>query len=462
MYQRGFFREHSLLLLWVSRLLDLCIFLAACLTAYVIVFGFIAIRADYEVAITIAVLVFLSVFQLAGLYRTWRGEEFTSELASMFVAWNIIFAILIFFAAITKTTADFSRAWLLMWYTGGFILLFLQRLTLRRFLRVMRRRGFNLRHVVVIGSSELGDQVLKRIRDSVDSGFNVCAYFTDDQVDHAEHVPIRGGLAEAPEFLQENQIDQIWIAMSLKQADAIENILDQLKDSMCDIRLIPDLFGFHLINHSMGTISGMPVINLSVTPMDGLNRWIKAMEDKVLSAIILVLASPIIALIAVLIKASGPGPIIYSQERLSWNGSRFMMYKFRTMPLDVEETSGPVWASKDEDRATAVGKFLRRTSLDELPQFWNVLKGDMSIVGPRPERPVFVQQFRDDVPSYMLKHMVKGGITGWAQINGWRGDTDIKKRIEYDLYYIDNWSLWLDLKIMLLTVFKGLVHKHAY
>lgn len=462
MYQRGFFREHSLLLLWVSRLLDLFIFLVACLTAYTVVFGFIAIRADYEVAITIAVLVFLSIFQLAGLYRTWRGEEFTSELASMFVAWNIVFAILIFFAAITKTTADFSRAWLLMWYTGGFSLLFLQRLALRKFLRVMRSRGFNLRHVVVVGSSDLGDQVLKRIRDSVDSGFNVCAYFTDDDVGLAEHVPIRGALAEAPAFIQENQIDQIWIAMSLKQADAIEKILEQLKDSMCDIRLIPDLFGFHLINHSMGTISGMPVINLSVTPMDGLNRWIKAMEDKVLAAIILVFASPVIALIALLIKASGAGPVIYAQERLSWNGSRFWMYKFRTMPLNAEETSGPVWASKGEDRATAIGRFLRRTSMDELPQFWNVLRGDMSIVGPRPERPVFVEKFRDEVPSYMLKHMVKGGITGWAQINGWRGDTDIKKRIEHDLYYIDNWSLWLDLKIILLTIFKGLVHRHAY
>jgi putative colanic acid biosynthesis UDP-glucose lipid carrier transferase len=231
---------------------------------------------------------------------------------------------------------------------------------------------------------------------------------------------------------------------------------------MSDIRLIPDLFGFHLINHSISSIAGMPVINLSVTPMDGLNRWIKAAEDKILALAILLVSSPLLLLIGIAVKATSKGPVLYTQERLSWNGMRFRMYKFRTMPLDAEASTGPIWASGLEGRATPVGSFLRRTSLDELPQFWNVLKGDMSIVGPRPERPVFVEQFRDQIPGYMQKHMVKGGITGWAQINGWRGDTDLQKRIEYDLYYIDNWSLWLDLKIMILTIFKGLVHPHAY
>jgi Undecaprenyl-phosphate glucose phosphotransferase len=462
MYTRGFFREHSSLLLWVSRLLDICIFLAACIAAHTVVFGSEPLRPDYEVAVTLSVLVFLSVFQLAGLYRTWRGEEFVAELASLFVAWNIIFAVLIFLAAITKTTADFSRAWLLMWYTGGFTLLFLQRLGLRRVLKIMRSRGFNLRHIIIIGSHELGDQVLTRIAESVDSGFNISAYFTDDPREPSDRVPVSGKIADAPGFLRENQIDQVWIAMSLKEADAIERILDKLKDSMSDIRLIPDLFGFHLINHSISSIAGMPVINLSVTPMDGLNRWIKAFEDKSFSLAILLGASPLLVLIGILIKVTSPGPVFYAQDRLSWNGKRFRMYKFRTMPVDIEHSTGPIWASGVGQRATPVGNFLRRSSLDELPQFWNVLRGDMSIVGPRPERPVFVEKFRDEIPGYMQKHMVKGGITGWAQINGWRGDTDLQQRIEHDLYYIDNWSLWLDLKIIFLTVFKGLVHPHAY
>jgi putative colanic acid biosynthesis UDP-glucose lipid carrier transferase len=462
MYSRGFFREHSSLLQWVSRLLDICIFLAACIASYTVVFGYIPLRADYQVAVTLSVAIFLSIFQLAGLYRNWRGEEFVAELAALFVAWNVVFAMLVFLAALTKTTADFSRAWLLMWYTGGFALLFLQRLSLRRILKILRRRGYNLRHIVIIGSHELGDQVRTRIADSVDSGFNISAYFTDDPREPSDRVPVWGKISQASDFLRENQIDQVWIAMSLKEADAIEQILNELKHSICDIRLIPDLFGFRLINHSISAISGMPVIDLSVTPMDGLNRWIKVLEDKGLALAILFIISPLLLLISILVKMTSRGPVWYSQKRISWNGAPFCMYKFRTMPVNTEQSTGPVWASENEHRATPLGAFLRRTSLDELPQFWNVLKGDMSIVGPRPERPVFVEKFRDKIPSYMQKHMVKGGITGWAQINGWRGDTDLNKRIEHDLYYIDNWSLWLDLKIKFLTVFKGLIHRHAY
>ena len=462
MYSQGFLREHSSLLLWCSRLLDVLVFLAACITAYFFVFGPAQLRPDYQVAVTLSAIVFLSIFQLAGLYRTWRGEELVAELASLFIAWNTVFAIMVFLAALTKTTADFSRAWLLMWYAGGFTLLFLQRLALRRFLKTMRSRGFNLRHIIIIGSYELGEQVLRRLADAVDSGFSISAYFTDDPREPTIRVPVMGKVADVPAFLRDNQIDQVWLAMSLKEADAIEQILSQLKDCTSDIRLIPDLFGFRLINHSISSIAGMPVINLSVTPMDGLNRWLKAFEDKSLALFILGAASPLLLLIGILVKATSHGPVFYAQERLSWNGKRFQMYKFRTMPVDIEDSTGPVWASGSEQRATTVGAWLRRTSLDELPQFWNVLKGDMSIVGPRPERPVFVEKFRDEIPGYMQKHMVKGGITGWAQINGWRGDTDLKQRIEHDLYYIDNWSLWLDLKIIFLTIFKGLLHPHAY
>ena len=462
MYSQGFLREHSSLLLWCSRLLDVIVFLAACIIAYFFVFGPAQLRPDYQVAVTLSAIVFLSIFQLSGLYRTWRGEELVAELASLFVAWNIVFAILVFLAALTKTTADFSRAWLLMWYTGGFTLLFLQRLALRRFLKMMRSRGFNIRHIIIIGSHELGEQVLGRLADAVDSGFHISAYFTDDPHRPETPVPLMGRIADVPTFLRSNQVDQVWLAMSLREADAIEQILGQLKDCTSDIRLIPDLFGFRLINHSISSIAGLPVINLSVTPMDGLNRWIKVAEDKSLALIILLVTSPLLLLISILVKATSPGPVLYAQERLSWNGRRFQMFKFRTMPVDIEQSTGPVWASIAEQRATPLGVLLRRTSLDELPQFWNVLKGDMSIVGPRPERPVFVEKFRDEIPGYMQKHMVKGGITGWAQIHGWRGDTDLKKRIEYDLYYIDNWSLWLDLKIIFVTIFKGFIHPHAY
>jgi putative colanic acid biosynthesis UDP-glucose lipid carrier transferase len=239
-------------------------------------------------------------------------------------------------------------------------------------------------------------------------------------------------------------------------------MVNELQHTAVDIRLVPDIFGFRLINHSVSNVAGMSVINLSVTPMEGINLWIKTLEDKLIAAVVLVLVAPLLLLIAIAIKVSSRGPVFYRQARLSWNLREFTMYKFRTMPVDVEEGSGPVWAKEGEQRATPVGRFLRRTSLDELPQFWNVIKGDMSVVGPRPERPVFVEKLKREVPSYMQKHMVKAGITGWAQVNGWRGDTDLSRRIEHDLYYIDNWSLWLDLKIIFMTVFTGFVHKNAY
>ena len=259
-----------------------------------------------------------------------------------------------------------------------------------------------------------------------------------------------------------NNPDQIWLAMPLKDADLIEHIIRGLRQTTSDIRLVPDFFGYRLINHSISSIADMSVINISVTPMDGLNRWVKAVEDKLIAILILILLSPLMLLIACAVKLSSRGPVIYRQERLSWNGRPFQMLKFRSMPINVEDGTGPKWARSGEVRATAVGRFLRKTSLDELPQFWNVMKGDMSIVGPRPERPVFVEQFKEEIPSYMQKHMVKAGITGWAQVNGWRGDTDLKQRIEHDLYYIENWSIWLDLKIIFLTIFKGFINKNAY
>jgi len=327
----------------------------------------------------------------------------------------------------------------------------------------MRSLGYNLRHIAIIASGDIGRRVLVNLRSSPEAGFNIQAYFTDDKIDVAAlGKTAYGPISDALSYIEQHQLDQIWLAMPLKEAEKIEAIIVDLKNVTSDIRLVPDIFGFRLINHSISSIAGLPVINLSVTPMEGINRWLKAIEDKLTSALILLFISPLLLLISLAVKLSGPGPIFYRQQRLSWNGQEFTMYKFRTMPVHSESETGAVWTTSDDSRATPVGAFLRRTSLDELPQFWNVLSGDMSIVGPRPERPVFVEKFKDEIPSYMQKHMVKAGITGWAQVNGWRGDTDLQSRIEHDLYYIDNWSLWLDLKIIFMTLFKGLVNKNAY
>ncbi|MBE9539432.1 MAG: undecaprenyl-phosphate glucose phosphotransferase [Proteobacteria bacterium] len=463
MYPHGFLKEHSSILLWIMRLLDVLILLAACGAAYLPVFGTRPLPPHYQVAVIFAVLLLIVVFHAYSLYRAWRGIDFSQEFTATVLAWTTVFAILVFLAVITKTSESFSRAWLLMWFTFGGTALLLIRYGLKQLLRHLRTRGLNLRHIAIIASGDIGTHVFNSLHASPDAGFNIRAYFTNDKMDTISlGETVHGPISEARDYMEQHQLDQIWLAMPLREADTIEAIISDLKNITTDIRLVPDIFGFRLINHSISSIAGLPVINLSVTPMEGINRWIKAIEDKLISTLILLLISPVFLSICMLVKISSPGPIFYRQQRLSWNGRRFTMYKFRTMPVDSENTTGAVWTSSGDKRATAIGAVLRKTSLDELPQFWNVLRGDMSIVGPRPERPVFVEKFKDEIPSYMQKHMVKAGITGWAQINGWRGDTDLHSRIEHDLFYIDNWSLWLDLKIIFMTVFKGLSHKNAY
>jgi len=247
--------------------------------------------------------------------------------------------------------------------------------------------------------------------------------------------------------------------MPLRDEENVKWLLHELRHTTVDIRFVPDFFGLRLLNHSVMDVAGLPVVNLSVTPMTGINVLLKAIEDRLIAFVILLLISPVMLFIAIGVKFTSPGPVLYRQERVGWNGKTFMMYKFRSMPVDIEN-DGVQWGGAGTvKQATPFGAFLRRTSLDELPQFLNVLIGDMSIVGPRPERPMFVDKFKDEIPDYMKKHLVKAGITGWAQVNGWRGDTDLTKRIEYDLYYIENWSLWLDIRIIALTILKGFINK---
>jgi Undecaprenyl-phosphate glucose phosphotransferase len=260
----------------------------------------------------------------------------------------------------------------------------------------------------------------------------------------------------------DQKVDIVLITLPLSARERLKRILEDIGDEMVSIMLIPDLIEFATLRGGIGEFEGMPIISLRDTPLYGWNLVIKRVTDVVLSVTILFAVSPLMFVILVLVKATSKGPAFYSQERMGLDGKIFSMLKFRTMETQAEKETGPVWASKGDSRRTPIGTFLRRTSLDELPQFLNVLRGDMSIVGPRPEREFFIQQFRSRIPKYMLRHKMKAGITGWAQINGWRGNTSLEKRIEYDLFYIENWSLWFDMEIMWLTIWRGLVNKHAY
>ncbi|EOF4676142.1 undecaprenyl-phosphate glucose phosphotransferase, partial [Klebsiella pneumoniae] len=284
-------------------------------------------------------------------------------------------------------------------------------------------------------------------------------------IDGYEDVPYGGTLSELVEDARSGKIDRIYIAMSMKDETRLRDIISQLTDTTCSVLLIPDVFTFNILQSRTEEINGVPVVPLFDTPLNGINMVFKRIEDVVVSSIILLLISPVLCIIAVIVKVTSPGPVIFRQIRYGMDGKPIRVWKFRSMTV-MENDTKVIQATKNDVRVTKVGKFLRRTSLDELPQFFNVLFGQMSVVGPRPHAVSHNEQYRSLIQGYMLRHKVKPGITGLAQINGWRGETDtlekMEKRIEYDLMYIRSWSVWLDLKIIFLTVFKGFVNKSAY
>lgn len=467
MRYRGVLKEHATILNALLHVSDWgAILLAAC-AAYRIYLGNWNLPTSYSLVTGIAVLMAALLFPRFNLYRAWRGASIFNEIRTITLAWALVLFLLFAFAYTTKMGIYFSRGWIGIWALLGWGILVGGRVLLRLALRWLRRHGFNQRRIVVVGGEGLGEELVRRLQFSPWIGLQVAAFFNASPETHAEPgVPILGGLADVAGYVKEESIDQVWIALPLKDEDKVKSLLHALRHSMVDIRFIPDIFGFRLLNHSVTEVAGFPVMNLSVTPMVGVNRLVKALEDRVLAALILLLISPLMILIALGVKFTSPGPLLFRQKRLGWDGQPFMVYKFRSMVVHQEGSGQLTQASKGDARITPFGAFLRRTSLDELPQFFNALQGTMSIVGPRPHAIEHNEQYKDMIDDYMLRHKVKPGITGWAQINGWRGETDtlekMQKRVEYDLYYIENWSLWFDLRIILLTVFKGFTSKNAY
>jgi putative colanic acid biosynthesis UDP-glucose lipid carrier transferase len=457
---------------WVSlslRIFDFTLILFSGCLAFFVKFGLGAFpSALYLGVMVLGAFLGLFSFQFLGVYSPFRGRKLVQQLRELCIAWLWMTLLLAFLMFFTKTGEVFSRAWLFEWMFLGWALSFLSRFFLAWGLSFFRERGYNSRSVVILGSGALAERVAEKLDQDRAMGYQlVCFLDREVLLKDKNLVEISGHpVNPIPEnlelFLAENKIDEVWIAVPLESFSWLKELMHQLRFSTVNIKIIPDIFELNLVNHSIGDLGGMPVINLRSTPMQGFSRVVKSIEDKVLASLILLGISPLLMGIAIAVKLSSKGPVFYRQERVSLNNKPFMMLKFRSMPIDAEAKVGAVWAKPGENRATKVGAFLRKTSLDELPQFINVLKGDMSIVGPRPERPVFIEKFKEEIPGYMQKHMVKAGITGWAQVNGWRGSTDLQKRVEYDLFYIEHWSLWFDLKIIFLTIFKGFLNKNAY
>ncbi len=473
MIKKGFLKGHANALHFSLRLIDLLVVAASGATSYFFsnayttytAAGVEGLPGHYLKVVLLAAFLTALIFPLFNIYRVWRGTSTLTEIKYLSMAWAMIGFILAGLAFITKTGADFSRHWMGLWFVSTWLTLIGVRVLMRLVLRYLRSSGYNHRHIVIVGTGEQAVVVANRLRQSTWFGLEISALFGD----HSEKLPdwlknkrFISDVSELRRYVDDGNVDQVWISLPHSEEKTIRQVITALDGSPAEIRYVPDIFEYQLMHHSLSEIAGVPVVNISYSAIDGVNRIVKAAEDYVLASILLLLASPVMLFIAIGVKLSSPGPILYRQQRVGWNGQEFTMLKFRSMPVEAEKETGPVWASPMDNRATKFGSFLRKTSLDELPQLFNVLKGEMSLIGPRPERPMFVEKYKDEVPHYMKKHLVKAGVTGWAQVHGWRGNTCLHTRIEHDLYYIENWSLWLDIKIIIMTIFRGLVHKNAY
>jgi exopolysaccharide biosynthesis polyprenyl glycosylphosphotransferase len=411
----------------------------------------------------VAVAACLGAFHVRGLYRSARMQKLAWEAGR--IVQGIVIAVFVI-GAVSFFYRGHSLSRGVLAYFAVLALLGLSgfRICLRLFLRYLRRKGLNLRFILIVGAGSSARELARNMEKHAHLGLVVQGFLDDDAGGPGAPpgLPLLGRIDDLPKVLAEKTVDQIYIALPRRDDRYLERVFELLNDQVVDVRIVPDFSQFVALNASAEDFEGMPIIHLTEKPLHGWRRLSKRAFDVVLSLVGIVILSPLMALIAILVKCTSRGPVLYVQERVGYDGRTFCMYKFRSMENDAEKETGAVWARRHDPRCTGVGRFLRRFSLDEIPQLWNVLKGDMSFVGPRPEREVFVDAFRKKIPRYMMRHKIKSGITGWAQVNGLRGESPIERRTQFDLFYIKNWSFWFDLKIILITIAKFLHDDHAY
>jgi Undecaprenyl-phosphate glucose phosphotransferase len=418
-------------------------------------------------------LLWPAVLYFHGLYQVKRGrsriDEFFAILFSVLIATALTVGATLYLRVYHFYQPEVAPLWE---YSQGVIALFvlldvlalnLGRAALRGYLQRMWAAGYNVKRVLIAGAGELGQHVAETILGHRELGYRLVGFVDDARRPAQGAVPVLGSLDETMDVASAHDVDQLYIALPLDEHAKLLKLIKSVRNECVDIKVIPDLVQYATIKAALEDLDGIPIISLNEVPLRGWNSMLKRVMDVVVGLGMLLVATIPLLIIAAAIKwKGGKGPVFLRQERMTLDGKTFQIFKFRTMVDEAEKETGPVWASPEDPRRTRIGIWLRRFNLDEFPQLFNVVLGDMSLVGPRPERPPFVRQFKERIPQYMLRHRVKSGITGWAQVNGWRGNTSIEKRIEYDLYYIENWSLLLDVKILLLTLFRGFGQKHAY
>jgi putative colanic acid biosynthesis UDP-glucose lipid carrier transferase len=465
--------KNSSRLEWSLRIIDISVIALAGKLA-----GFIRFSIALEDAgpIHLVLLYFCCVFALLvfnefGLYKSWRGRSIPALYFRLAAVWGLVLLIGLFFSFLINHVGELSRLWLFYWFLIGAGMLIMVRFMLYSALRLLRTKGLNSKRVVIAGYGPIGQEIHRRALRQDWFGYEVKAVQADSE--DAQHIDTSRvtylqNIEDIPEFVVNNNVDEIWIALSTSATSQLQQLQYLLRNALVDIRWIPDTLGIQMLSKRVVDFMGFPAVDLNQPVSSGFNGIAKELFDKLLSLIVLISLSPLLLVIAIGIKLTSPGPVFFMQPRHGLNGKKFNVYKFRSMNLHQENVTldTVTQAKKDDPRLTRFGQFLRKNSLDELPQFINVLMGDMSIVGPRPHALQHNEMYKDRLDLYMLRHRVKPGITGWAQIHGYRGETDtldkMEKRVQFDLYYIRHWSLWMDIRIILWTAIKGWTGTNAY
>lgn len=466
-HRQGIFNEYRWIISRLQWLLDGV--LAVLMLVLICWFYEESFRLIFQVLALVTFLLTIIVFRATQLYQPWRGANLIHLVRRVLLAWLVIVAILMLLGYASKTSMVFSRKVMFTWMVTVPVAMVILRLQVFWGLRWLRQQGRNSRTVFIAGAGDLGRRLAKNVVETPWLGMRLLGFF-DDRVtgevllDHQSY-PVLGTLDDMIGVVKKQQVDMVYLALPLRAEDRLRQVVESLQDTTASVYYVPDVFIFSLLSASLTDLRGIPLIALWETPFFGVNGWLKRAEDLVLASLILILVSPLLVLIALGVKLTSPGPIIFRQRRYGLDGSEIIVYKFRTMEV-CEDGQHIAQTTKDDSRVTPFGRWLRRTSLDEVPQFFNVLMGSMSIVGPRPHAVAHNEYYRRLIPGYMLRHKVRPGLTGWAQVNGWRGETEtlekMEKRVEYDLDYLRRWSLWFDLKIIILTIVRSFKDSHAY
>ena len=465
-------KENQRILNAVLVIIDIIVILLSLVLAYFVRFkttifgplgGSLPFSSYFIFTVVCIIPTYILLYYFFGLYKPFRNQSSIFSGADDIVKADIMAFILLVAILFIINQPNFSRIMLLLLSLFGIIFAIFERALVVLVLRMMRTNNLNLKHMLIIGDNELAFNFAHKINSKTYLGYNIAGFLgrKENVGKSFEGTKFIGSFKDLPRVLKSHKFDRVVIAIPLRYYYHLNEIVDACEEEGIKAEIIPDYYKYLPAKPSVDMLDDLPIINIRYVPLDdAFNKFKKIVSDYVIAIIAIVITSPIMIVTAIAIKLESPGPIIFKQERIGYNGKPFMMYKFRSMKVQSAEEEKSQWTTKDDPRKTKVGTFIRKWSIDELPQFFNVLKRDMSVVGPRPERPYFVEEFKKTIPKYMVKHQVRPGLTGLAQVNGYRGNTSIKKRIEYDIQYVENWRLTLDVKICFWTIFRK--NKNAY